>query len=132
MQIKPNLSTYHARSDFPLEEPALAAPRSFARRLSTSNVLDVEVSEDPFGLRLIKIGDNSPLLRLAPLGDFTLQGAMEIGDRIVAINGVFSFRISDLDSLVFERPSCEITIFDYRTRLTVSWNLKTSELSPRV
>lgn len=94
--------------------------------------LDVEVSPDEQGLRLITIGSNSPLRRLAPPGDLLLVGTLEIGDQIVAINGIRSGKLSDLDVLKSDSHEHEITIFDYRTRQTVSWKLNPNDVSPMV
>ncbi|MEQ1827216.1 MAG: hypothetical protein ABL921_14770 [Pirellula sp.] len=92
----------------------------FKRPGNPAERLGVEVLAESEGLRLMKIGVDSPLRNLATSGDSILQGTMEIGDRIVAINGVFSFRDSDLQALM-EYECCEITVLDYRTSQTVSW-----------
>jgi hypothetical protein len=89
-------------------------------RSSGLHWLDVEVSPESQGLRLVKIGDQSPFRRLATLDDSMLQASLEIGDRIVAINGVFACMASDLEALG-ELECSEVTVFDYRTRQTVSW-----------
>ncbi|MEI7458786.1 MAG: hypothetical protein WCK15_05220 [Pirellula sp.] len=88
------------------------------------DVLDVEVFADKYGLRLVKIGANSPFLRLATPGDALLRGTMEIGDRIVAINGVLARHPDDLEALRIDHRMFEVCIFDHRTHQTVSWELK--------
>ena len=88
------------------------------------DVLDVEVFAENYGLRLVKIGANSPFLRLATLGDTLLRGTMEIGDRIVAINGMLARHPDDLEALRIDHRMFEICIFDHRTHQTVSWELK--------
>ena len=52
-----------------------------------------------------------------------MQGLVECGDRIVAINGIASRNVGDLERLIESGLGCEITIFDHRTRLTVSWQI---------
>jgi len=88
------------------------------------DVLDVEVFAENYGLRLVKIGANSPFLRLATPGDALLRGSLEIGDRIVAINGVPARHPDDLEALRIDHRMFEICIFDHRTNQTVSWELK--------
>ena len=88
------------------------------------DVLDVEVFADKYGLRLVKIGANSPFRRLVTPGDALLRGAMEIGDRIVAINGLLARHPDDLEALRVDHRMFEICIFDHRTHQTVSWELK--------
>lgn len=87
------------------------------------DVLDVEVFAEKYGLRLVKIGANSPFLRLATPGDALLRGTMEIGDRIVAINGLRARHPDDLEALRIGHRMFEICIFDHRTHQTVSWEL---------
>jgi len=73
------------------------------------------------GLRIVQMGSSSPLRWLHPLGRHAIRGQVELGDRIVAIAGVPSRNLGDLDQLSVNGSSCEISIFDHRTRLTVSW-----------
>jgi hypothetical protein len=94
------------------------------------DVLDVEFSADKYGLRLVKIGANSPFLRLGTLGDTVLRGTMEIGDRIVAINGMLARHPDDLEALRIDHRMFEICIFDHRTHQTVSWELKAIDELP--
>ncbi len=96
------------------------------------NVLDVEVFADKYGLRLVKIGANSPFLRLATPGDALLRGTMEIGNYIVAINGTLARHPDDLEALRIDQRMFEICIFDHRTHQTVSWELKAIDELSRV
>ena len=50
------------------------------------DVLDVEVFSEKHGLRLVKIGSNSPFLRLATPGDAQLRGAMKAIDELYGID----------------------------------------------
>lgn len=88
-----------------------------------AEILNVEVQAGGRGLQVLKIAPESPLRRLRPLGSFAMQGLVECGDRIVAIDGVAISNVLDLGKLVASGRSCEITIFDHRTRLTVSWQI---------
>ena len=90
---------------------------------SYAEILNVEVEAGGRGLQVLRIGTESPLRCLRPLGSFTMQGMVESGDRIVAIDGVAISNVLDLEKLVAAGRSCEITIFDHRTRLTVSWQI---------
>ena len=90
---------------------------------------DAEVMHDELGLRLVRIGEKSPL-RVLTASESMLVGVAEVGDSIVAINGV-----SAREALVmFERwgdlDSYEIAIFDHRTRRTVLWNLNATNPTP--
>ena len=93
-----------------------------------AELLDVEVVPATNGLQVVRIGERSPLCRLKPLGSHTMHGLVERNDRIVAIDGVLLQCEKDLNNLIDNRPSCEITIFDHRTRLTVSWQVHVREL----
>ncbi len=88
-----------------------------------AEILNVEVQAGGRGLQVLKIAPESPLRRLRPVGGFAMQGLVECGDRIVAIDGVAISNVMDLEKLVAAGRSCEITIFDHRTRLTVSWQI---------
>ena len=138
MQIIPASLSTRLRSEFATSRPDrqtqhvdVTAPASIVRiRMQTTtsvskslDVLDVEVFADKYGLRLVKIGANSPFLRLATPGDALLQGTMEIGDRIVAINGLLARHPDDLEALRINHRMFEICIFDHRTHQTVSWEL---------
>ena len=90
--------------------------------------LNVEVQAGGCGLQVLKIAPESPLRRLRPLGSFAMQGLVECGDRIVAIDGIAISSVMDLEKLVAAGRSCEITIFDHRTRLTVSWQIHVREM----
>ena len=92
-----------------------------------TEILNVEVEAGMTGLRVLRIGKESPLCCLEALGAWGMQGLVESGDRIVAINGVFSQKVTDLERLMVNRRFCEITIFDHRTRLTVSWMMRVRE-----
>lgn len=97
---------------------------------SISRFLDVEVENGNDGLRLIRIGANSPLKQLKATGNVGLHGIMEMGDRIVAINGILTNNIPDVGVLSRGRSSWEIAVFDHRTRRTVSWTLPIHAASP--
>ena len=89
-----------------------------------TKLLDVEVEPSQAGLKVMSIGKASPLCRLRPLGHCgSMQAFVESGDRIVAIDGIFARNLSDLAKLIGSPRHCEITIFDHRTRLTVSWQI---------
>ncbi len=90
-----------------------------------ADLLDVEVEPGQSGLDVVSIGNESPLRRLWPLGYFgSMQGLVESGDRIVAIDGMLARNLKDLAKLVGGPRLCEIAIFDHRTRLTVSWQIQ--------
>ncbi len=91
-------------------------------------ILDVEVEPGLRGLQVLRIGETSPLCRLRPLGANAMQGLVESGDRIVAIDGILSHHLSDLTRIVSNRRYCEISIFDHRTRLTVTWRIQVSNM----
>lgn len=93
-----------------------------------AEILNVEVEAGVKGLRVLRVGKESPLCCLEALGSFGMQGLVESGDRIVAINGVFAHQVTDLERLMINRRFCEITIFDHRTRLTVSWMMPVRDL----
>jgi predicted metalloprotease with PDZ domain len=93
-----------------------------------TEILNVEVQAGSCGLQVLKIAPESPLRRLRPLGSFAMQGLVECGDRIVAIDGIAISNVIDLEKLVSAGRSCEITIFDHRTRLTVSWQIHVREM----
>ena len=93
-----------------------------------TEILNVEVQAGGRGLQVLKIAPESPLRRLRPLGSFAMQGLVECGDRIVAIDGISISNVMDLERLVAAGRSCEITIFDHRTRLTVSWQIHVREM----
>lgn len=93
-----------------------------------ANLLQVEVRPDQSGLRVLRIGQGSPLNRLRPLGNFTMYGAVEPGDYLIAVGGVSANRVRDWLALIADLRICEITIYDQRTRLTVSWRLQLREM----
>ncbi len=147
MQIMPmNLSSslrddlLETRQDFEIRQVDMLTPASIVRLLRpptasvsmSIDVLDVEVFAEDYGLRLVKIGANSPLLKLATRGDALLRGAMEIGDSIVAINGRLARQPTDLEALRIDPRICEICIFDHRTHQTVSWDLNAIDEQRRV
>jgi len=92
------------------------------------NLLHVEVRRDQNGLRVLRIGQGSQLNRLRPLGNFTMYGSVEPGDYIIAIGGVLANSVTNLLGLIADLHICEVTIYDQRTRLTVSWRLELHEL----
>ena len=92
------------------------------------NFLDVRVEAGQSGLHVLRVGEKSPLYRLRPLGSYTMRGLVETGDRIVAIDGVLSYHLSDLSRIVCNRRFCEVSIFDHRTRLTVTWKIQVHDL----
>ncbi len=96
-------------------------------RTQVRELLDVEVIPGKMGLQVLSIGEESPLCRLKPLGSFTMHGLVEQGDQIVAIDGVLLRSPADLISLL-KQTQCEVTIFDHRTRLTVSWQIHVREM----
>ena len=139
MQIRPASLTTRLRSELVTSRPEcqtqqvdIVTPASRVSILMQTtdsvskslDVLDVEVFADKYGLRLVKIGANSPFRRLVTPGDALLRGAMEIGDRIVAINGLLARHPDDLEALRVDHRMFEICIFDHRTHQTVSWELK--------
>ena len=139
MQIIPASLSTRLRGEFVVSRPDrqtqqvdVVAPASIVHiwmQTTTSvskslEVLDDEFFADKYGLRLVKIGANSPFLRLAIPGDAILRGTMEIGDRIVAINGLLARHPDDLEALRIDHRRFEICIFDHRTHQTVSWELK--------
>ena len=137
MQIIPASLSTRLRSESVTSRPEretkqvdVETPASIVSILMTTpvpkslDVLDVEVFAENYGLRLVKIGANSPFLRLATPGDALLRGSLEIGDRIVAINGVPARHPDDLEALRIDHRMFEICIFDHRTNQTVSWELK--------
>jgi hypothetical protein len=95
------------------------------------NTLDAVLEEDELGLRLLSLGDSSPLRNLDTLEQL-FCGMMEIGDRIVAINGVSTKAVDDLKTIRFDKPSCEVSIFDYRTRRIVSWSMSLADSDRKI
>ena len=93
-----------------------------------ADLLHVEVKHDQNGLRVLRIGQESQLNRLRPVGNLTMYGSVEPGDYIIAIGGVLANSVADLLSLIADLRICEVTIFDQRTRLTVSWRLQLQEM----
>ena len=92
------------------------------------HILDVDVEPGLSGLQVLRIGETSPLCRLRPLGAHAMRGLVESGDRIVAIDGILSHYLSDLSRIVSNPRFCEISIFDHRTRLTVTWRIHVSNM----
>ncbi len=90
-----------------------------------AELLEVEVEPCQSGLHVVSVSKASPLCRLWPLGCCgSMQGLVESGDRIVAIDGILAKNLTDLAGLFGSPRNCEITIFDHRTRLTVSWQFQ--------
>lgn len=122
------MQIWESKSFDPSNSSSLATPEWAAIPFASSGnayaeILNVEVQAGGRGLQVLKIAPESPLRRLRPLGGFAMQGLVECGDRIVAIDGVAISNVIDLEKLVAAGRSCEITIFDHRTRLTVSWQI---------
>jgi predicted metalloprotease with PDZ domain len=124
MQIRERKDRYSSSSEFDSNwnERWRCAPAS-SLEATLAELLDIEVEPGQQGLEVLRIGAESPLCRLRPVGHFTMQAVVERGDQIVAIDGVHSRDLSDLLSEAGGRQICEITIFDHRTRLTVSWQV---------
>lgn len=90
-----------------------------------AELLEVEVEPSQSGLHVLRVSKESPLCQLWPLGSYgSMQGLVESGDRIVAIDGILARNLTDLARLFGSPRYCEITIFDHRTRLTVSWQFQ--------
>jgi len=106
--------------------PLPAYPSAFDRNAGEQLWLEVRPRQD--GLTVSRIGPASPLRKLVSLCSSSLRGAIEAGDRIVAIDGVRCQRIADVDRLLEDRDFWEICVFDHRTRLTVSWRLNVKEV----
>jgi hypothetical protein len=83
---------------------------------------DADVMHDELGLRLVRIGEESPLRVLAAIEPM-LVGVAEVGDSIVAINGVSAQEAYTMFDQWEDSDRYEIAIFDHRTRRTVLWNL---------
>ena len=96
---------------------------------SVAEKLNVELEPGQNGLHVLSIGNASPFCRLNSLGSFGMHGIVESGDRIVAIDGEFTRKLRDLERLMANRRFFEITIFDHRTRLTVSWRMQVWDMS---
>ena len=86
--------------------------------------LDVEVIQANKGLRVMSVGEQSPFCRLRTKSYFKMQGLVERDDCIVAVDGVLLREANDLLKLVHQRKCCEVSIFDHRTRLTLSWQIQ--------
>ena len=97
-----------------------------------TEMLNAELEPGQNGLHVIRIGNTSPFCRLNSLECFGIQGLVESGDRIVAIDGEFTRKLTDLERLMTSRRFFQITIFDHRTRLTVSWRMQVSHMSEQV
>ncbi len=82
---------------------------------------------DELGLRLVRIGEESPLRVLAALEPM-LVGVAEVGDSIVAINGISAKEAYAMFDQWDDSDRFEIAIFDHRTRRTVLWNLDATNL----
>jgi hypothetical protein len=90
---------------------------------------DMDVMHDELGLRLVRIGEESPLLVLAAIEPM-LVGVAEVGDSIVAINGVSAKEAYTMFDQWEDSDRYEIAIFDHRTRRTVLWNLTATNPTP--
>jgi hypothetical protein len=88
---------------------------------------DVDVMHDELGLRLVRIGEESPLRVLAAIEPM-LVGVAEVGDSIVAINGISAKEAYAMFDQWDDSDRFEIAIFDHRTRRTVLWNLDATNL----
>lgn len=105
-----------------------AASNSSEEEDFVAEMLKVDLESGQNGLHVLRIRKESPFCRLNSLGSFRMQGLVESGDRIVAINGEFTRKLTDLKRLMANRRFFEITIFDHRTRLTVSWAMQVSDM----
>ena len=106
--------------------------RSNVRFSNSANAqfrFDVDVMHDELGLRLVRIGEESPLRGLAAIEPM-LVGVAEVGDSIVAINGVCAKEAYSKFEQWEESDRYEIAIFDHRTRRTVLWNLNATDSVP--
>lgn len=115
MQIVPTIERFHGNVS------------RFANQSNTRFSFDVDVQADEFGLRLVRVGNNSPLRRLSTI-ERLLRGEVEVGDSIVAVNGVSAKNLGDLSAFNTSANWCEVSIFDYRTRQTVSWRIQLGEV----
>ena len=110
--------------------------QSSVRFSNSANVrfkFDMDVVHDELGLRLVRIGEESPLRVLAaiePAIEPMLVGVAEVGDSIVAINGVSAKEAYTMFDQWEDSDRYEIAIFDHRTRRTVLWNLNASNPIP--
>jgi hypothetical protein len=89
-----------------------------------SEFLDAELESEQGGLRLLRVGPSSPLREMVAVGDEILQASVENGDRIVAINGVVPLEHSNAISIASGISDWVVTVFDHRTRCTVSWRIR--------
>ena len=130
MQIRESKQTGTASSPLEFERERTSWMESpWNSDLNTlASLLHVEIRHDQKGLRVLRIGKGSQLNRLRPLGNFTMYGAVEPGDYIIAIGGVLANGVTNLLELIADLRICEVTIYDQRTRLTVSWRLELHEL----
>lgn len=106
--------------------------QSSVRFSNSANVrfkFDMDVIHDDLGLRLVRIGEESPLRVLAAIEPI-LVGVAEVGDSIVAINGVSAKEAYTMFEQWEDFDCYEIAIFDHRTRRTVLWNLNASNPIP--
>ncbi len=93
-------------------------------RYECGRKLMVDVKRELGGFRVTQIDPQSPLTRLTAPGNVALTGSLEVGDRIVAMNGVPAPHLGSIQSAIeTNRDRCEISVFDQRTHQTVSWNL---------
>ncbi len=90
---------------------------------------DAEVMHDDLGLRLVRIGEESPL-RVLAASESMLVGVAEVGDSIVAINGVSAKEAFVMFDRWGDLDSYELAIFDHRTRRTVLWKLHATHPVP--
>ena len=107
-------------------ETELTEGRDNVEDMPIEDYLDVDVEPGQSGLQVMRIGETSPLYCLRPLGTYSMQGLVESGDRIVAIDGILTHQLSDLSRIASKGQFCEISIFDHRTRLTVTWRIPSS------
>ena len=121
------MQIWKSKDSDPFNDSALESSAPFSGKNRISDLLDVEVISAQKGLQVLRIGNKSPFCRLKPLGCFTMQGLVEQGDQIVAVDGILLKNPGDLIQLV-KQSLCEVTIFDHRTRLTVSWQIHVREM----
>lgn len=92
-----------------------------------SRFLDAELASEHGGLRLLRVGPLSPLRELVAVGDELMRATVENGDRIVAINGMEPLHQANAISLAKGICDWVVTVFDHRTRCTVSWRVRVQE-----
>jgi hypothetical protein len=102
--------------------------RSPLLEYSSQRRLRIEVVAVAEGLKVVKIYENSPVLRLRSPGDRKLVASMEVNDVIQSINGVPLRTGEDLvQELQTVGSECEIEVLDIRTNNLVTWMVKPAD-----